>query len=225
MMVLLDIGSTLIDGPPTGPVRRLLQLLDLPPTRTGDIEQIVFRTSYDSPKELAALMAERISISEGRVLPVVEELWQAQLREVYLLSGARETVSRLAEAGIQRAYVSNIWPPFYHGFLRYFPEEAECCPCFPSFRVGLSKPDPIFYLTILEVLRVRPEEVVMLGDTYQNDIEPAIAIGMHTVWVLHRPDKELPDIIRVLNGLATPPSLSLTSIGDLVPEQVKRLCN
>ena len=60
----------------------------------------------------------------------------------------------------------------------------------------------------------------MVGDTYKNDIRPAIDLGMRTVWVLHRPEKEKADLIRVLNGDAPRPDLTLTSIAELKPSKL-----
>jgi FMN phosphatase YigB (HAD superfamily) len=63
----------------------------------------------------------------------------------------------------------------------------------------------------------------MVGDTYKNDIAPALALGMKTVWVLHRPHKETRDLVRVLNHAAPAPDLTLESIGDLDPARLQRL--
>ncbi len=58
----------------------------------------------------------------------------------------------------------------------------------------------------------------MIGDTYKNDILPAIELGMRTIWVLHRPEKERDALTDVLNGAAPRPNWTLRSIADLKPE-------
>jgi FMN phosphatase YigB (HAD superfamily) len=60
----------------------------------------------------------------------------------------------------------------------------------------------------------------MVGDTYKNDIRPAIELGMRTVWILHRPEKEKADMIEVLNGASPPPDLTLASIAELEPSRL-----
>jgi FMN phosphatase YigB (HAD superfamily) len=62
-----------------------------------------------------------------------------------------------------------------------------------------------------------------VGDTYANDIAPAIEAGMQTIWVLHRPEKEKSDLVRVLNGNAKAPGLTLESIAQLEPQAVLEL--
>ena len=80
------------------------------------------------------------------------------------------------------------------------------------------KPDKEFFLRALRTLDTPPENVVMIGDTYRNDIRPAIELGMRTIWVLHRPDKERDALVDVLNGTAPPPHRTIRSIADLKPE-------
>ena len=77
------------------------------------------------------------------------------------------------------------------------------------------KPDPAFFQLALRAVEARAEDAVMVGDTYKNDIRPAIELGMRTVWVLHRPEKEKADLIDVMNGDAPPPDLTLASIAEL----------
>jgi len=52
-----------------------------------------------------------------------------------------------------------------------------------SFEQGFSKPDPHVFqilVTRLEARGIRPAEAVMVGDRFDNDIEPARAFGLHT---------------------------------------------
>ena len=48
--------------------------------------------------------------------------------------------------------------------------------------VGIRKPDPRIYRLGVERLGLRPEEVVVVGDSIHKDIEPAHEIGCQTVW-------------------------------------------
>ena len=77
------------------------------------------------------------------------------------------------------------------------------------------KPDPAFFQYALRAVEASAGEAIMVGDTYKNDIRPAIELGMRTVWVLHRPEKEKADLIAVMNGDAPPPDLTLASIAEL----------
>ncbi len=219
MIALFDIGSTLIDGPPYGPARRLAEMLCLDKPAVAAIEQLIFRTPSENSEHLAQHIAEGTGVDLDRAMEACETLWNAQLTEAYVLPGALEAVALLREADIHRAYLSNIWPPFYEHFRRSFETETEA-PQFLSFQLGLSKPDKEFFHAALRRLNVPANEVVMIGDTYKNDILPAIELGMKTIWVLHRPEKETSDLVNVLNGRSPRPDLTLRSIRDLKPEHI-----
>jgi HAD superfamily hydrolase (TIGR01509 family) len=214
-ILLFDIGSTLIEGPDSGPAQRFADLLGIEKRAVRDL---LFRTELSGPEDLAARLARQFAAGAARALEVSASLWRAQIEEAYVLPGAREAIARLKQAGIRRGYLSNIWPPFYQRFALEFPEEAASGDCFLSFRTGLMKPDLEAFRAALDRCGVEPSAAVMVGDTYKADIEPALRLGMKAIWILHRPHKERRDLARVLNGEARRPHLTLTSIAELLPE-------
>ncbi len=52
-----------------------------------------------------------------------------------------------------------------------------------SWEAGALKPDPALFRYALSLARCAPEETVMIGDRLDNDIAPAKALGMKTVWL------------------------------------------
>lgn len=52
-----------------------------------------------------------------------------------------------------------------------------------SAEAGLAKPDLRIFKLALQKACCLPEEAIMIGDRLDNDIIPAKAIGMHTVWI------------------------------------------
>ena len=48
--------------------------------------------------------------------------------------------------------------------------------------VGVRKPDPQIFTLGVEALGLRPEEVVVVGDSVDKDIIPAHNAGCQTVW-------------------------------------------
>lgn len=49
--------------------------------------------------------------------------------------------------------------------------------------VGVRKPDPRIFTLGVEALGLRPEEVTVVGDSYDKDIVPAGKAGCRTVWM------------------------------------------
>lgn len=52
-----------------------------------------------------------------------------------------------------------------------------------SCEVGVPKPESAIFLTVLAQAGCAPEQCWMVGDRIDNDILPAMALGMKTVWV------------------------------------------
>lgn len=53
---------------------------------------------------------------------------------------------------------------------------------FSSADLGWQKPQRRFYDTVVAALRCRPEAVLMVGDSYTNDIRGAHGAGLRTAW-------------------------------------------
>jgi putative hydrolase of the HAD superfamily len=59
-----------------------------------------------------------------------------------------------------------------------------------SVDVGVRKPHALIFETALRTLGVRPEESVMVGDSYEIDLVPAAVLGMAPILKLNecKPD-------------------------------------
>ncbi|HKP93576.1 MAG TPA: HAD family hydrolase [Chthoniobacterales bacterium] len=62
-----------------------------------------------------------------------------------------------------------------------------------SRRVGLFKPDPAIFHHAAEKLGREPDEVLMVGDSFERDIRPAKRIGMKTAWLEGPDPRECPE--------------------------------
>ncbi len=60
---------------------------------------------------------------------------------------------------------------------RYFKEIVE------SAVVGVRKPDPRIFSLGVEALGMKPEDVLVIGDSYKKDIVPAESIGCRVAWI------------------------------------------
>lgn len=60
---------------------------------------------------------------------------------------------------------------------RYFRSIIE------SAVVGVRKPDPQIFRLGVDALGLRPEEVLVVGDSYKKDIVPAESLGCHVAWL------------------------------------------
>lgn len=60
---------------------------------------------------------------------------------------------------------------------RYFRAIIE------SAVVGVRKPDPKIFALGVEALGLKPDEVLVIGDSYKKDIVPAESLGCHVAWL------------------------------------------
>ena len=63
------------------------------------------------------------------------------------------------------------------GLRHYFRSIIE------SAVVGVRKPDPAIFALGVEALALKPEEVLVIGDSYKKDILPARSLGCRTAWL------------------------------------------
>ena len=72
-----------------------------------------------------------------------------------------------------------------------------------SGETGIAKPEPEVFLNAVRALGARPEEAVMVGDSWERDIEGALEAGLSAIWISHGRDapREHPRI-RVAEGAA-----------------------
>jgi HAD superfamily hydrolase (TIGR01509 family) len=59
---------------------------------------------------------------------------------------------------------------------RFFPS------IFVSSEIGAEKPAPAFFRAVISGLGCAPDELVMVGDSYENDVRGGRAAGMWTIW-------------------------------------------
>lgn len=71
-----------------------------------------------------------------------------------------------------------------------------------SGEVGVGKPSPEAFGLLVEALGVRPEEAVMVGDSWQRDVEGALCAGVRPIWVAGgRPLPESNPNVRIIPSI------------------------
>lgn len=168
--IFFDIGSTLVDETEAYAhrIRDMIAGTD-----------ISFDEFYERMKALAAQgldgHAEAIRFYGLRKMP-----WHTEDETPF--ADAEETLAYLQERGYRLGIIANQSPGAAKrldrwGLLKYFDRIAS------SAELGVSKPDRKIFETALAMAACRPEEAAMVGDRLDNDIIPARAIGMKTVWM------------------------------------------
>lgn len=104
---------------------------------------------------------------------------QAELVSTQPYPEAQGVLEELRRLGIRTAVASNLALPYARpiddklGHLL----DVSCM----SFEVGFVKPDAGFYKALCERLNLRPQEILMIGDTWRCDYSGATGAGLRAI--------------------------------------------
>ncbi|MBQ6917643.1 MAG: HAD family hydrolase [Prevotella sp.] len=118
-----------------------------------------------------------VSSVSSYLKPLTDSLYEATVKET---AKSREVLLQLKQQ-YPMVLVSN----FYGNIatvLKEFKLDGIFDTIIESAVVGVRKPDPQIFTLGVEALGMRPDEVVVVGDSMDKDIIPAGKAGCHTVW-------------------------------------------
>ena len=118
-----------------------------------------------------------VSSVSSYLKPLTDSLYEATVKET---AKSREVLLQLKQQ-YPMVLVSN----FYGNIatvLKEFQLDGIFDTIIESAVVGVRKPDPQIFTLGVEALGMRPDEVVVVGDSMDKDIIPAGKAGCHTVW-------------------------------------------
>jgi len=219
LVLFLDIGATLVGADVKGPASRIGARLGLDGERRRALRGALMTTDFRTPAEVADHLVDSLGVEPQLAAQVSREIWASQERDARPLAGAPEALVRLAAEGCRLGLISNIWRPYLDSVRRHYGPlfDAHVEPRLQlfSFQLGWAKPAPQIFAEALRRAGVGPEQAVMVGDSYDEDVAPAAALGMRAVWVLTRPDEQAEAIARVREGSSPPPAFTVDSLDAL----------
>ncbi len=115
-----------------------------------------------------------------RMAPEIARYCYERAREC--VEEARPVLEAIRERHIPMVLVSNFYGNVQavladFNLLQYFESIIE------SAVVGVRKPDPQIFRLGVDALGMKPEEVLVVGDSYKKDIVPAETIGCRVAWI------------------------------------------
>lgn len=123
-----------------------------------------------------------------------------------IYDGVRQETARSRKvlAEVKKDYPMALVSNFYGNIstvLREFMLDGLFDNVIESAVVGVRKPDPQIFVLGAEALGLKPDEAVVIGDSYDKDIVPARQAGCHAVWLKGEGwnekayDESLPDAV------------------------------
>jgi putative hydrolase of the HAD superfamily len=203
--VVFDVDFTLArPGPDLGPegYRRLGQRygLTLDPTRYDEARRAALTTlkrhpELDHDEEIWVLFTQRIIEGMGGIGDTygaaveMEGAW-SRAHHFELYDDALPTLDALRSRGLKIGLLSNSARDLDE-FVSHHGMRVDAV--LTSRAHGKTKPHETIFRRILELLAVTPDEAVMVGDTIEDDIEGARAVGMRAL-LLDREGRYGPEV-------------------------------
>ena len=117
-------------------------------------------------------------------LPGHDDLPMAEWPRVAIMPHADEALSRVKER--LPVYVASNTElsdgPLVLAALERVGLDSLVDGVFASLDLGVAKPAAAFFDEVLDTLGLLPDQAVMVGDTYENDVAGAKRVGLWTVW-------------------------------------------
>jgi putative hydrolase of the HAD superfamily len=138
----------------------------------------------------------------GACALAMTRLWE-RFENFELYADVLPALDRLRRRGLRTGLVSNTGRDL-EGFVAHHGLRVDAA--LSSAAHGKTKPDPSIFRAVLDLLGVEPAEAVMVGDSIEDDVEGARAVGMRA-FLLDREgrhpefDPRLADLNRLLEAL------------------------
>ncbi len=192
--VLFDVDFTLVrPGPELGPEgyerAGSRHGLTLVPDRYDEARLAALADLHRSPdfehdEAVWVAFTERIVLGMGGRQPEsyacaveITRGWE-QHANFELYEDTLPVLEELRRAGVKIGLVSNSARDV-HEFARHHALEIDAG--ISSFHHGKTKPHSSIFRAVLDLLEVEPADATMVGDTLEDDVEGARAIGMHAI--------------------------------------------
>ena len=219
--VLFDVDFTLaLPGPELGPegYRKLGERhgLELDPRRYDEARRAAIESLQRHPEhvhddELWIAFTERIVRGMGGDADAAREcavdlvaVWE-QHDTFTLYDDALPVLADLRGHGLRLGLISN-GSRDLDEFVRHHALEVDCAVGSRAF--GRTKPHPDIFHRALSLLEVEASETAMVGDSYEDDVEGARALGMRA-FLLDRDGRHPDEPGRIDSLLALPAALGL----------------
>ncbi|MBF0274283.1 MAG: HAD family hydrolase [Nitrospinae bacterium] len=213
--VLFDIGSTLIEGPAISPSKKISALLVGDYSLKKEIAATIMTTNIKTVEELEVILNKKHGNSRD-ISSELKTIWKEQENSSEVKDGTMELWKKCRKLGLKTGLISNIWFPYYSSFVKVCPEIDQGVDVkLLSFERGFQKPDVRMFTQAVEELKLKPEEIVIVGDTYDCDIAPAIEAGIKTIWFLHRHENEKEALLSLEKGTAKKPDFTQETLRDI----------
>jgi HAD superfamily hydrolase (TIGR01549 family) len=179
--------------------------------RVAALDALERHPELDHDESIWVAFTERIVLGMGGAEPQAHDValeltsrWERH-ENFELYEDVQPVLGELRAAGLKLGLVSNSARDISE-FARHHSLDVDAG--ISSFHHGKTKPHASIFVAVLDLIEVAPADAAMVGDSFEDDIEGALALGMRAVLVdrLGRNESYEP---RIDTLLALPAALGL----------------
>jgi len=152
----------------------LLQQKGLDPWWTSEAEE------FRRWRQIVGLVLDDVSDLERCFQKIHDHFAKPSAWKIF--PDVQPVIARLKQLGRTVVMASNFDNRLHHVW-KGTSELSQVDDCFISSELGARKPSVGFFRMMCERLQVHPEEILMVGDDWENDVVAPRQIGLHAVWL------------------------------------------
>jgi HAD superfamily hydrolase (TIGR01549 family) len=218
-VVFFDIGNTLALTADQSARQMFAARLQLTDKETKTLGRLIMTHPAESPDELLeALVPALPRHAPEQIHAAVSTIWQQQGSCPREIPGAHSLLLGLKQLGLKVGVISNTWYPAYQGFRLNCGHLTDLLDfVFLSYQQRCKKPSLNIFQRAIDAVGCPPEACWMIGDSYELDLETARSLGMQTLWVLRRPERERSLLASILRRERPGPDWAVSELDEVLP--------
>ncbi len=177
--VAFDVFGTIVEiGDKRRPYKQLMQKIYEAGREKNLKDAELLMSTNIAFSDVPSLFDTNISSEDVSFL---EKELLSELSTIKLYPEVLSTLTRLKEAGYKIGLCSNLALPYAKPVTDLLPFELDAYAW--SFEVGAIKPEEKIYHRLCDTLNCRPNDVVMVGDTFEADYLGSRNLGMQSFFL------------------------------------------
>lgn len=124
----------------------------------------------------------KMGVNDKEVLEKIRGLYLKAHNSIFLYEDTLDSLLKLKQKGKILALITNVDSYAHKKIISLFPKKFFDF-VLASFELDLRKPDKRLFLKLTEKYSVRPEEILMVGDSEELDIKPAKELNWKTAFI------------------------------------------
>lgn len=124
----------------------------------------------------------RLGVTDESILQKIGEVYIEAHNLIFLYDDTLGTLKELKKRGKILVIITNVDSYAHNKIMKLFPRNLFDF-ILSSHEVGMKKPDRRMFLKLTNKFPVKPEEILMVGDSNEMDIKPARLLGWKTAFI------------------------------------------